>query len=69
MSDMVDKAALEQDSLRLLRPSGSDIIPLIFSVFCIVCTVFLYCFVYEYSCLFYLCYCKDYCHRVTTQMQ
>ena len=36
---------------------------LVFTVFCIVCTVYfiLICFV----CI----YCKDYCHRVTTQLQ
>ena len=39
----------------------------VFTAFCIVCTVFLYCFVYSY--LFYLYYCKDYCHRVKTQLQ
>jgi len=39
----------------------------VFTAFCIVCTVFEYCFVYSY--LFYLYYCKDYCHRVKTQLQ
>ena len=44
---------------------------LVFSVFCIVCTVF-FCivsFMYIYSYLFCLYQCKDYCHRVTTQLQ
>ena len=41
---------------------------LVFTVFCIVCTVFLHCFVYVYY-LFCLYYCKDYCHRVKTQLQ
>jgi hypothetical protein len=42
---------------------------LVFTVFCFVCTVFLYCFVYAYLFLFCLYWCKDYCHRVTTQLQ
>ena len=58
---------------------------LVFTVLCIVCTVFLYClysvfvlfvlcfcivsFMYIYSYLFCLHWCKDYCHRVTTQLQ
>jgi hypothetical protein len=41
---------------------------LVFTVFCIVCTVFLYCFIYVYY-LFCLYQCKDYCHRVKTQLQ
>jgi len=42
---------------------------LVFTVFCIVCTVFLYCFIYVYSFLFVLfVLVKDYCHRVTTQL-
>ena len=40
----------------------------VFTVFCIVCTVFLYCFVYVYY-LFCLYWCKDYCHRVKTQLE
>jgi hypothetical protein len=36
--------------------------------FFIVFTVFLYCFVYVYY-LFRLYWCKDYCHRVKTQLQ
>ena len=40
---------------------------LVFTVFCIVCTVFLYCYLYVY--LFYLYWCKDCCYRVTTQLQ
>jgi len=43
----------------------------VFTVFCIVCTVF-FCiisFMYIYSYLFCLYLCKDYCHRVKTQMQ
>ena len=43
---------------------------LVFTVFCIFCTViFIVSFMYNYSCLFYLYYCKDYCHRVETQLQ
>ena len=43
---------------------------LVFTVFCIVCTVFLYCFVYVYLFLFVSSVrCKDYCHRVKTQLQ
>ena len=41
---------------------------LVFTVFCIVCTVFLCCFVYVYY-LFCLYWCKDYCHRVKTELQ
>ena len=41
---------------------------LVFTVFCIVCTVFLYCFVHVYY-LFSLYQYKDYCHRVKTQLQ
>ena len=44
---------------------------LVFTVFCIVCTVF-YCvvsFMCIYSYLFCLYWCNDYCHRVTTQLQ
>ena len=40
----------------------------VFTVFYIVCTVFLYCFDYVYY-LFCLYWCKDYCHRVKTQTQ
>jgi hypothetical protein len=43
----------------------------VFTVFCIVCTVF-FCiasFMYIYSYLFCLYKCKDYCHRVTTSSQ
>ena len=43
---------------------------LVFTEFCTVCIVFLYCFVYVK--LFLLCclyQCKDCCHRVTTQLQ
>ena len=36
---------------------------LLFTVFCIVCTVF---FTLSLLCLYW---CKDYCHRVTTQLQ
>ena len=36
---------------------------LVFTVFCIVS------FMYIYSYLFYLYWCKDYCHRVTSQLQ
>ena len=36
---------------------------LVFTVFCIVCTVFLYCFVYVYY-LFCFYQCKDCCRRV-----
>jgi len=35
-------------------------------VFCIVCTVFLYCFICVYSYFFCLYQGKDYFHRVTT---
>ena len=42
---------------------------LVLTVFCTVCTVFLYCFLYVYSYLFCLYWCKDYCHRVTTELQ
>ena len=43
---------------------------LVFTVFHIVCTVFcIVSFMYIYSYLFYLYWCKDYCHRVTTQLQ
>jgi len=44
---------------------------LVFTVFRIVCNVFfvLFRFLYIYSYLFSLYYCKDYCHRVTTQLQ
>ena len=43
---------------------------LVLTVFCIVCTVFLYCvFMNIYSYLFCLWYCKDYSHRVTNQLQ
>ena len=41
---------------------------LVFTVFCIVCSVVLYCFFYVYY-LFCLHQCKDYCHRVKTQLQ
>jgi hypothetical protein len=43
---------------------------LVFTVFCTVCTVFLYCFLYVYinSHSFCLYWCKDCCHRVTTQL-
>jgi len=37
---------------------------LVFTVFFIVCTVFLYCFVYVLSVRV-----KDYCHQVTTQLK
>jgi len=40
-----------------------EICVLIFTVFCIVS------FMYIYSYLFCLYWCKDYCHRVTTQLQ
>jgi hypothetical protein len=43
---------------------------LVFTVFCIVCTLF-FCivsFMYIYSYLFRLYWCKDYCYRVTTQL-
>jgi len=42
-----------------------------FTVLCTVCTVFLCCFVYvyDYSYLFCVYWCKDYCHRVTAQLQ
>ena len=39
----------------------------LFTVLCIVCTVF-YFFFYVYY-LFCLYWCKDYCHRVKTQLQ
>ena len=41
---------------------------IVFTVFCIVCTVF---FVLFGLCIFILiCFvCKDYCHRVTIQLQ
>ena len=43
---------------------------LLFTVFCIVCTVFyIASFMYIYSYLFYLYKCKDYCHRGTNQLQ
>jgi hypothetical protein len=45
---------------------------LVFTVFYmyIVCTVFcIVPFMYIYSYLFCLYWCKDYCHRVTTQLQ
>ena len=43
---------------------------LVFTVFCIVCTMFLYfLFMYIYSYLFCLYWCKDCCHRLTTQLQ
>jgi hypothetical protein len=44
---------------------------LVFIALCVVCTrtVFLYCFVYVYLLLFLLSVCKDYCHRVKTQLQ
>ena len=43
---------------------------LVFTVFCIVCTVFLYCFFYVYLFLFVLSVIvKDDCQRVTTQLQ
>ena len=43
---------------------------LVFTVFCIACTVFgVVSFMYIYSYLFCLYWCKDYCHRVTTQLQ
>jgi hypothetical protein len=42
---------------------------LVFIMYCIDCTVFVYCFFYAYLfviiCLYY---CKDYSHRVTTQL-
>ena len=44
---------------------------LVFTVFCTVCTVF-FCnvsFMYIYSYLLCLYWCKDCCHRVTTQLQ
>jgi hypothetical protein len=42
---------------------------LVFIVFCIVCTMFLYWFVYVYLSLLVLSVYKDYCHRVKTQLQ
>jgi hypothetical protein len=43
---------------------------LVFTVFCIVCTVLLYSFVYLYLFLFILYeLVLHYCHRVTTQLQ
>jgi hypothetical protein len=43
---------------------------LVFTVFGIVCTVFLCCFVYVYLFLFdFLDLCKDCCHRVKIQLQ
>jgi len=42
---------------------------LVFTVFCGVCTVFLYCFAYVHLLLFFLYYCKDYCHRVKIKLQ
>jgi hypothetical protein len=43
---------------------------LVFSVFCIVSTMFvIVSFMYMYSYLCCLYDCKDYCHRVTTQLQ
>jgi hypothetical protein len=42
----------------------------LFTVFCIVCTVFcIAAFMYVYSHLFCLYWCKDYCHRVKTKLQ
>jgi hypothetical protein len=38
---------------------------IVFTVCCIVCTVFLYCFAYVYVFLLVFLY----CHRVTTQLQ
>ena len=52
----------------LLRVGVLIICVLVFTVFCVVCTVFLYCLVYVYY-LFCLYWCKDYCHRVKTQLQ
>jgi hypothetical protein len=44
------------------------IIILVFTVFCLVCTLFFIAsFMYIYSYLFCLCFCKDCCHRVSTQ--
>jgi hypothetical protein len=43
---------------------------LVFTVFCIVCTLFcIASFMYNYSYLFCLYWCKDYCYRVTTPLQ
>jgi hypothetical protein len=43
---------------------------LVFTVLCIVCTVFfIVSFMYIYAYLFCLYQCKDYCPRVTTQVQ
>jgi hypothetical protein len=49
--------------------SLSFVVTLVFTVFFIACTVYLYCFVYVYLFLFCLYKCKDYCHRVKTQLQ
>ena len=43
---------------------------LVFTVSCVVCTVFfIVSFMYIYSYLFYLYWCKDYCHRVKIELQ
>ena len=43
---------------------------LVFTVFCTFCTVLcIVSFMYIYSYLFCLYWCKDYCHRVTTQLK
>ena len=43
---------------------------LVFTVFCSFCTFFcIVPFMYIYSYLFCLYWCKDYCHRVTTDLQ
>jgi hypothetical protein len=43
---------------------------LVFTVFCIDCTAFLYfLFMHIYSYLFCLYWCKDCCHQVTSQLQ
>ena len=46
-----------------------EICVLVFTVFCILCTVFLYSFGYVYYSCFVCTSVKDYCHRVKTQLQ
>ena len=49
--------------------SLSFAVALVFTVLFIDCTVYLCCFVYVHLFLFCLYKCKDYCHRVKTQLQ